>query len=873
VLGNLKTVPPREAEGLLPLALSRPADAFAKASHLLEQRPDPHAASIAHQARGIVLRDAGRTREAIAELRAALRFARTLPVLDRAVDVQGTLGLTLGLAGRTAAGLATLDEAVSRSTGVLAGRVLIRRGSLLREIGRYAEALADLRRAVALLRRGGDTLWEARAYGHRFAVFAILGQATRADRDLALAARLLAGAGQELESAMAVHNRGLVAFQAGDLPTALGFLEEAGQRYAALRTPLPDLAIDRCPVLLAAGLAADALAETDAAIRAIGGTGAYATKRAELLFAAARAAQAAGEPAIAAERAAAARDLFRAQRRSWWQARASFVLLQSRYEAGERTGRLRVQVSRIADQLDQLGAEEAPTAHLLAGRLAGEQHRAADADRHLTRAARFRHRGPTFGRPAGWLAHALRAEARGATSAALVACRRGLAAAEEHQRALGATELRAHATAYGTELAAIAQRHAVRRGDARMLLLWTERWRASALAVPPVRPPDDRELAADLAALRDVARRLEAARAAGAATARLEQDRLRLEESIRSRTRRAAAGRAEAGPGRTGMEEILDGLDGHPLVELIALDDTLYAVTVVGRRVRVHQVGPIRTAVREVDLARFMLRRFAYGRPSPGALANLDSAGRRLQEALLGPAAPVLDGGPVVVVPPGRLHAVPWSMLPALRGTPVRVAPSAATWLRARQASPPRRRRVVLVGGPGLEANAAEVAKIAQGYPDPEVLTEGTATADRTLAALDGAWTAHVAAHGVFRADNPLFSSLRLDDGPLTVYDLGRLRRAPFRLVLSSCDSGVAAHVGADELLGMVSALVPLGTVNLLASVVPVNDAASAPLMMAFHDQLRTGAGFAEALCAAQTSGVDDPVATATALSFVALGR
>jgi CHAT domain-containing protein len=225
------------------------------------------------------------------------------------------------------------------------------------------------------------------------------------------------------------------------------------------------------------------------------------------------------------------------------------------------------------------------------------------------------------------------------------------------------------------------------------------------------------------------------------------------------------------------------------------------------------------------------------------------------------------------VVPPGRLHAVPWSMLPALRGTPVRVAPSAATWLRARQAPPPRRRRVALVGGPGLEGTAAEVGKIAQGYPDAVVLTDGQATADRTLAALDGAWTAHVAAHGAFRADNPLFSSLRLDDGPLTVYDLGRLRRAPFRLVLSSCDSGVAAHVGADELLGMVSALVPLGTVNLLASVVPVNDAATAPVMMAFHDQLRAGIGFAEALCAAQTSGVDDPVATATALSFVALGR
>jgi len=251
----------------------------------------------------------------------------------------------------------------------------------------------------------------------------------------------------------------------------------------------------------------------------------------------------------------------------------------------------------------------------------------------------------------------------------------------------------------------------------------------------------------------------------------------------------------------------------------------------------------------------------------------LDAAGARLQEALLGEAVSDLDGGPVVVVPSGRLHAVPWALLPGLRGTPVRVAPSAATWLRAGLAVQPRRRRVALVIGPGLGGPAAEVIKIAAAYPDAVVLTEGRATAERTLAALDGAWTAHVAAHGVFRAESPLFSSLVLDDGPLTVYDLGRLRRAPLRLVLSSCESGVAAHVGADELLGMVSALVPLGTASLLASVVPVNDIATVAVMVAFHEQVHAGSGFAEALLAARDRAADDPVSVATALSFVALGR
>ena len=58
----------------------------------------------------------------------------------------------------------------------------------------------------------------------------------------------------------------------------------------------------------------------------------------------------------------------------------------------------------------------------------------------------------------------------------------------------------------------------------------------------------------------------------------------------------------------------------------------------------------------------------------------------------------------------------------------------------------------------------------------------------------------------------------------------------------------------------MVSALVPLGTASLLASVVPVNDAATAPLMAAFHDGLRAGAGFADALLAARGGGSGDVV-------------
>ena len=69
---------------------------------------------------------------------------------------------------------------------------------------------------------------------------------------------------------------------------------------------------------------------------------------------------------------------------------------------------------------------------------------------------------------------------------------------------------------------------------------------------------------------------------------------------------------------------------------------------------------------------------------------------------------------------------------------------------------------------------------IAELYDDVTVLAGSSATTERVLGALDGAWLAHIAAHGNFRADSPLFSSLRMHDGPLTVYDFEQFApRAP----------------------------------------------------------------------------------------------
>jgi CHAT domain-containing protein len=171
-----------------------------------------------------------------------------------------------------------------------------------------------------------------------------------------------------------------------------------------------------------------------------------------------------------------------------------------------------------------------------------------------------------------------------------------------------------------------------------------------------------------------------------------------------------------------------------------------------------------------------------------------------------------------------------------------------------------------------LTTDGAEVPLLAKMYPDAAVLSGDEATAERVLSAIDGAWMAHIAAHGRFRADSPLFSSLRMRDGPLTVYDFEQLRRAPYRLVLSSCDSGVVAPAGSDELLGLVSSLLPLGTVGIVAGVVPLNDDALVPLMVSLHRHLLAGQSLAEAMYSVRLDAAGDPVQQVAAISLVALG-
>jgi hypothetical protein len=811
---------------------------------------------------------------ALRHLRRSLQIAERENLALHSARARLVLASVLLSLGDPTGAMRETDLAEPALRGGDLGRLYAQRAVILHVQGRLDEALELYRRALPVLRRAGDMLYEAKVLNNRAMLYSSRGALAAADADLRRVERLSASMGMDRLAATTRQNLGYVAALRGDLPAALAWFDRADAWFRANGIVDAVGLRDRCEALLPAGLVVEARQAAEEAVHHLAEEG-RASFLAEARLLLSEAALRDGDPVTARAEADRALRSFARQRRPRWVAAARYAALRAAWLGGERSRALLATARRTAAALADAGwLVPALDAHLIAAQLALELGGLEEARDLLARAARARRRGPVDLRSRAWHAEALVRLAAGDRRGAESALRAGMRVLDSFRGALGATELRAYASAHAGDVARLGLRLAVEERRADRVLAWAERWRAGALQLRPVRPSGDTAREDALAELRRVVSQIEQGALAGRDTTALRRRQATLEQFVQRRARHAAGGAYGLAPRPTVAE--LDGLLGErALVEVLALDGRLHAVVLAGGRLTLQRLGDLREVSQELAGLRFGLRRLAFGHGSPTSLAAAADAvafaAGRLDELLVGPlAARVGVDRPLVLVPTGVLHALPWSALPSLHGRPLSVAPSAALWRRAAEAAarPTGGGRVVIVEGPGLPGAAGEVAALAARYPDATCLTGPAATVAAVAEALDGAELAHVAAHGTFRVDNPLFSSLQLADGPLTVYDLEGLARAPRRLVLSACDSGLSGVRPGDELMGLAGALFALGMSTLVASVVPVPDAATKELMLALHQRLQAGLGPAAALAGAQAASGRDAVAA----SFVCFG-
>lgn len=864
--------------------MTSPGDAIEvgrRAEVLARAAADWAVVSLAQRAAGVAAMQLCDHDGAITRLRAAVQSGRRAADPVSTGEAQMSLASALVLRGRTRDGLAAIETALENLSGVAAARALSQRAALHLELGRFDQAFEDLRVALPTLRRSGDTDMEARALCNRGLVLRARRQFADARSDLRRAQRLFDVGGSSLLGTYVEQNLGCVAADSGDLPTALKHFDRAAERYDVLGLEFGPLQVDRAQVLLSARLVQEARAAAEAAVETFRRQHRESNlPEAQLMLSTVTLLQ--NDLATAESAAKEAAHLFALQGRHEWRALARYAVLQAQVSlaeqgSGPRAG-LAGRLGTVAAELERAGwTVPALGARVLAGRmaLADGHHRAARTQ--LAHAAQAKRYGPADARSRAWYAEALLREAEGNRKGARAALRAGLRVVEDYRATLGATELRAHISVHRGAIAQLGLRMALEDRNPAGVLWWSEHSRSTALLTRPVRPPEDPVLASHLQDLRATMSDLETARGTAAPSSALVARQVRIEQSIRDHSRHlAASGHADQTP-HPPLDVLAERLGDSALIEFVELGGHLHAVTVVEGRVRLHSLGAADAVRHWVSHLPFALHRLASGatraRQLSAAQEVRDRAASELQAMLLGPLQPDLGDRPLVMIPAGWLQSVPWSLLPACVGRPVSVAPSAALWCAASGRQPQRDGGVVAIAGPGLAGAAPEASAVAALYPESVLLTAGDATAEVVGALLQGARIAHVAAHGLVRSDNPLFSSLLLADGPYTVYDIEGLARTPHHVVLAACDTALAQVTAGEEILGLSAALLTQETATLVAPVVSIPDAETVSLMTTYHQRLRAGRPPAAALAESQEQHArDGVVAAAGAASFVCLG-
>jgi tetratricopeptide (TPR) repeat protein len=260
---------------------------------------------------------------------------------------------------------------------------------------------------------------------------------------------------------------------------------------------------------------------------------------------------------------------------------------------------------------------------------------------------------------------------------------------------------------------------------------------------------------------------------------------------------------------------------------------------------------------------RFQLDKFRLGRDYLArhgrqlALAAQALLGE-LGTALFSPLARQLDGRPLTLVPYGTLHELPLHAAvlggrALIEWAPLTLARSLRQLGRCRTPRPLSGVREVWACGAeqdGLPAVGRELRALAEHLGprlrrvDPDDLFAALGRRTLSLAGL------HIAAHGSFQPDHPLFSGLRLDQRSLTTFDLCGVHLECGLVTLSGCETGRLSRSRSDELHGPEQGFLAAGAGAVISSLWPVADEDAASFMAELYGHLARGAAVREAYAA-----------------------
>jgi CHAT domain-containing protein/tetratricopeptide (TPR) repeat protein len=310
---------------------------------------------------------------------------------------------------------------------------------------------------------------------------------------------------------------------------------------------------------------------------------------------------------------------------------------------------------------------------------------------------------------------------------------------------------------------------------------------------------------------------------------------------------------ASHGPAISSLENIRACLPAQAaLVEYFGVKGQFIAVVLTHEGLKIVPITPVSRAVNLLRLLHFQISKFKLGAEytqtfGKSMLGVVQAHLRQLYEELLAPLRAYLPVRHLIIVPHGVLHYLPFHALLDDKGYlidsfTISYAPSASVFAHCQEKPAQTTGRSLILGVPDAQAPLIleEVRAVAATLPEAELIVGPAANEHVLREKGQQSRVIHIATHGRFRQDNPMFSGIRLGDAYLSLYDLYQLKLNAELVTLSGCATGMNVVTPGDELLGLVRGLLFAGAHSLLLSLWDVHDQSTADFMRCFYRRLQS---------------------------------
>ena len=322
------------------------------------------------------------------------------------------------------------------------------------------------------------------------------------------------------------------------------------------------------------------------------------------------------------------------------------------------------------------------------------------------------------------------------------------------------------------------------------------------------------------------------------------------------------------------------------LVEFVSFGEKLSVFVITGETIEyVADLADEDEIISLLEGLRFQFGALRYGTKSlerfmPELKTRADSYLQKLYKKLLAPVKPFLKNRNLLIVPAGSLHYVPFPALKdgkkyLIEEKEVILSPGANVWQALSSKSGTVLKSAFLLGfsDGNIPLVDQEIESLKEVFEKTETYVGNEATFSNYKNRAEDFDVLHLACHGQFRPDNPLFSSLQLADGFVTVRDIVAQRLNAKLVTLSACETALNKVFAGGEILGLARGFLSAGASSLVLSLWTVNDEATALLMKDFYAHVKDGKNISTALRNAQYKFIENNSHPYFWSSFAIIGK